>query len=146
MGEPALFECAVEANPMTSHTIRWERRATKDSDREYRMDSRTETTKGLMTRKDEAALMLTVLNSTARDSGVFVCVADNGIGNREERNETFLLVRRKLTHFSCVICACACFFISRIRRHLLYIRWMSKTNVVSRLRHFKWGLLRNGRQ
>ena len=99
LGEPALFECAVEANPMTAHTIRWERRPTKDSDWDYRMESRTETTKGLMTRKDEAALMLTVLNSTAKDSGVFVCVADNGIGDKEERNETFLLVRRKLTHF-----------------------------------------------
>ena len=41
-------------------------------------------------------LLLTVLNSTAEDSGPFWCVADNGIGNVEVKNATYLLVRRKL--------------------------------------------------
>ena len=40
-------------------------------------------------------LLLTVLNSTAEDSGPFWCVADNGIGNIEVKNATYLLVRRK---------------------------------------------------
>ena len=40
-------------------------------------------------------LLLTVLNATASDSGPFWCVADNGIGNIEIKNATYLLVRRK---------------------------------------------------
>ena len=98
-GEQALFECAVEANPITATTIRWERRPTSEADLDYDMASRTKTTAGLSTSKTKSALMLTVLNATAEDSGVFVCVADNGLGDVDgesvARNETFLLVRRK---------------------------------------------------
>ena len=112
-GDPAHFECAVSANPLTSETIRWERK-------NYDMGSRTITTPGAP--KDHAnffetdqisseegkespktasvqqhrgVVLLTVLNATAEDSGLFWCVADNGIGGREVRNATYLLVRRK---------------------------------------------------
>ena len=44
-------------------------------------------------------LLLTVLNSTASDSGPFWCVADNGIGNIEIKNATYLLVRRKFLSY-----------------------------------------------
>ena len=50
----------------------------------------------------KGVVLLTVLNATAEDSGLFWCVADNGIGGREVRNATYLLVRRKfesLQHF-----------------------------------------------
>ena len=47
-------------------------------------------------------LLLTVLNATASDSGPFWCVADNGIGNIEIKNATYLLVRRKFFyHMTC---------------------------------------------
>ena len=38
-GEPALLECAVDANPLNNHTIRWERK-------NYDMASRTKTSMG----------------------------------------------------------------------------------------------------
>ena len=38
-GDPAHFECAVSANPLTAETIRWERK-------NYDMLSRTVTTPG----------------------------------------------------------------------------------------------------
>ena len=40
-------------------------------------------------------VLLTVLNATSDDSGLFWCVADNGIGGKPVRNATLLLVRRK---------------------------------------------------
>jgi hypothetical protein len=46
--------------------------------------------------QQRGVVLLTVLNATAEDSGLFWCVADNGIGGRQVRNATFLLVRRKL--------------------------------------------------
>ena len=47
------------------------------------------------TASNVGVLLLTVLNATAEDSGPFWCVADNGLGNVEVRNATYLLVRRK---------------------------------------------------
>ena len=111
-GDPAHFECAVSANPLTSETIRWERK-------NYDMLSRTVTTPGApkdqtnyfeteqlsgeegkelakpgFVQQQRGVVLLTVLNATAEDSGLFWCVADNGIG-KEVRNATYLLVRRK---------------------------------------------------
>ena len=40
-------------------------------------------------------VLLTVLNATSDDSGLFWCVADNGVGGKTVRNATLLLVRRK---------------------------------------------------
>ncbi len=44
-------------------------------------------------------VLLTVLNSTASDSGYFACVADNGVGGVVATNTTILLVRRKAIFF-----------------------------------------------
>jgi len=120
-GDPAHFECAVSANPLTAETIRWERK-------NYDMLSRTVTAPGapkeqthyfehvdhvstddgktsselvnagsghVQQQQHKGVVLLTVLNATAEDSGLFWCVADNGIGGREVRNATYLLVRRK---------------------------------------------------
>ena len=106
-GEPALLECAVDANPLNNHTIRWERK-------NYDMASRTKTSMGSPTstmlssvtsnsvnslfggQENVGVVMLTVLNATAEDSGEFWCVASNGLGGQTARNASFLLVRRKL--------------------------------------------------
>lgn len=96
-GEPAHFECAADAKPLTPKTIQW----TRD---DYPMQTRTKTTEGSSKKKldDEGndmnmgVLLLTVLNATAEDSGMFWCVADNGIGEKIVKKSTFLLVRRKL--------------------------------------------------
>ena len=101
-GEPAHFECAVDANPLTSTTIRWERPG-------YDMAGKTKTAKGSPAATKSiysgdggdddnvGVVLLTVLNATAADSGMFYCVADNGIdGSRIVRNATYLLVRRKI--------------------------------------------------
>jgi hypothetical protein len=120
-GDPAHFECAVSANPLTAETIRWERK-------NYDMLSRTVTAPGapkeqthyfehadhvstddgktsaelgsgqVQQQQHKGVVLLTVLNATAEDSGLFWCVADNGIGGREVRNATYLLVRRKLLY------------------------------------------------
>jgi len=45
--------------------------------------------------QQRGVVLLTVLNATAEDSGLFWCVANNGIGGKEVRNATYLLVRRK---------------------------------------------------
>ncbi|XP_059086903.1 synaptogenesis protein syg-2-like [Tigriopus californicus] len=98
-GEPAHLECAVDAMPLGSKTIRWER----DN---YDLASRTKTTMGSpATTLDGNAnsnigvVLLTVLNATAEDSGMFWCVADNGIDNDEGtprvRNGSLLMVRHK---------------------------------------------------
>ena len=112
-GEPALLECAVDANPLNNHTIRWERK-------NYDMAGRTKTSMGSPTsmassmlssssmvtsksvnslfggQENVGVVMLTVLNATAEDSGEFWCVASNGLGGQIARNASFLLVRRKL--------------------------------------------------
>ena len=49
-------------------------------------------------------LLLTVLNSTADDSGPFWCIADNGIGGVEVKNATYLLVRRKYLYLLYLFC------------------------------------------
>lgn len=115
-GEPAHLECAVDANPLTESTIRWERPA-------YDMTGRTKTTMGSPTtssfsegdntqmlsaplaansvnsfharQKNIGVVLLTVLNSTAEDSGQFWCVASNRVGGTVARNATYLLVRHK---------------------------------------------------
>lgn len=100
-GEPAHFECAVDANPLTPHTIKWEGPAPN-----YDMDAKTKTTAGAPAQKsgpgrveNVGVVLLTVLNATKEDSGPFTCVARNGIGTTEVRNGTFLLVRRKSVSF-----------------------------------------------
>ena len=105
-GEPAHLECAVDANPMDTNTIRWERKG-------YDMTQRTKTTMGAPTTtllsnphgnsvnsvftpsQNIGVVLLTVLNATAQDSGEFWCVASNGIGGMAARNASFLLVRRE---------------------------------------------------
>ncbi|XP_040568180.1 nephrin isoform X2 [Lepeophtheirus salmonis] len=95
-GEPALFECAVDANPFNIQTIHWFRE-------NYDMEGRTKTTQGSVVDKSGSGgehvgtVMLTVLNATASDSGAFWCEADNGIERRGRiaRNRTYLLVRHK---------------------------------------------------
>jgi hypothetical protein len=100
-GEPALFECQVDASPITPTTIRWERPG-------YDMDTKTKTTNGspgpagtssgMSSNGNVGVVLLTVLNATAEDSGPFECVSENGIGGKgtQVRNQTYLLVRRKL--------------------------------------------------
>ena len=121
-GEPAHLECRVDANPLTDSTIAWRRpepgydmkSKTKTTrglpgpgkSLESRISGKSATKTvntqlpGLATDSNGegsnvGALLLTVLNATADDSGPFWCVADNGIGNVEVRNATYLLVRRK---------------------------------------------------
>ncbi len=95
-GEPALFECKVDASPIRPDTIRWERSG-------YDMEGKTKTTSGSPAsgesdRANIGVVLLTVLNSTADDSGPFDCVAENGVGGAgtSVRNQTYLLVRREL--------------------------------------------------
>ena len=122
-GEPAHLECRVDANPLTDDTITWRRlepgydmksktKTTRglpgpgQSLGSIQLSSKADTTKvntqlsnlGPNTSPEGSnvgVLLLTVLNSTADDSGQFWCVADNGIGNIEVKNATYLLVRRK---------------------------------------------------
>lgn len=97
-GEPAQFECAVDANPLTPHTINWEGPTPN-----YDMAAKTKIGAGVPVQKNNGrggvenvgVVLLTVLNATKEDSGPFTCVARNGIGSGEVRNSTFLLVRRK---------------------------------------------------
>lgn len=49
--------------------------------------------------QQRGVVLLTVLNATAEDSGLFWCVANNGIGGKEVRNATYLLVRRESLSF-----------------------------------------------
>jgi hypothetical protein len=53
--------------------------------------------------QQRGVVLLTVLNATAEDSGLFWCVANNGIGGKEVRNATYLLVRRKFLHLIFII-------------------------------------------
>ena len=96
-GEPAHFECAVDAKPLTPKTIQWYRS-------DYDMKTKTKTTEGSSKKSVDddgnpmnmGVVLLTVLNATADDSGKFWCVATNGIhGGEIVRKSTFLLVRRK---------------------------------------------------
>jgi len=85
-GEPAHLECAAEGAPNAQ--MRWERAG-------YDMEGRTQTTAGSpSTSSSQQAILLTVVNATAADSGAFACVADNGVGP-PARNLSILLVRRK---------------------------------------------------
>ena len=109
-GDPAHFECAVSSNPFTPETIRWERQnydmlsktittpgAPKDADAFF-VDGQTSTEDKHYKKEfnqHKGVVLLTVLNATAEDSGLFWCVANNGIGGKEIKNATFLLVRRK---------------------------------------------------
>ena len=113
----------MDANPLTDNTITWRRLETgydmKTKTKTTRglpgpgqslgsiqLSSKSDTKKvntqlsnlGPNTSPEGSnvgVLLLTVLNSTADDSGPFWCVADNGIGNIEVKNATYLLVRRK---------------------------------------------------
>jgi len=89
-GESANLECAVDANPSTEATLRWERPG-------YDMTTKTKTTPGSFdpAKPNKRSVMLTVLNATAADSGKFWCVANNGVGDTVIKNATFLLVRHK---------------------------------------------------
>ncbi len=82
---------------MRPDTVRWVRSGEDAAD--YDMKGRTKTEKGDPGTNDTSVgvLLLTVLNSTAADSGHFACVADNGVAGEVAVNETVLLVRRK--HF-----------------------------------------------
>ena len=114
-GEPAHFECAVDANPMKPESNIWFARAQDKSpfvpgyldETKYDMAGKTKTTVGSPSNvrnlingstildQNLGVVMLTVLNATAEDCGKFLCLADNGLGQVAER-ETFLLVRREL--------------------------------------------------
>ncbi len=108
-GEPAHLECAADARPLNPGTIRWARGG-EDSDH-YDFEGRTKTTTGTVNNVTSGlaaaisgsssvnlgVLLLTVVNASAFDSGPFVCLADNGVGDVVVKNQTFLLVRRKFT-------------------------------------------------
>ena len=129
-GQPAHLECRVDANPLTDSTISWKRlepgydmklktkttRGLPGSGQSVMSNAMAETSgiKSVNTQlpafdsnvnsdgSNIGTLLLTVLNSTASDSGPFWCVADNGIGNIEIKNATYLLVRRKFFyHITC---------------------------------------------
>ena len=78
-GANAEFACFVNANPIAEDTIKW----TRDG---FDMETRTVST------NISNAVYLTVKNVSSEDSGIFDCVANNGIGE-EVKNSTFLLVR-----------------------------------------------------
>ena len=96
-GSPAHFECAVDAWPMTQSTIAWKRGRVNELDdaTAYDMAARTKMTAGGARGGKVGAVMLTVINATAEDSGVFVCEAYNGVGDVVVRKTTYLLVDRK---------------------------------------------------
>lgn len=83
-GSNAFLECQVDANPLTDDVIRWQRsnfdmgrtRQSIENGRSY----------------------LIINNVTKEDSGIFLCVADNGIGSEAQKAST-LLVKRK--YFLC---------------------------------------------
>ena len=135
-GEPAHLECRVDANPLTDDTITWKRlepgydmksktkttRGLPGPGQTIEQLSENNGVKSVNTQLSKfgtsktspdgtnvGVLLLTVLNSTAEDSGPFWCVADNGIGNVEVKNATYLLVRRKLIlnnvyHYQFILC------------------------------------------
>ena len=126
-GQPAHLECRVDANPLTDSTISWKRlepgydmksktkttRGLPGSGQSVMSNAMAETSgiKSVNTQlpafdsnvnsdgSNIGTLLLTVLNATASDSGPFWCVADNGIGNIEVKNATYLLVRRKFLSY-----------------------------------------------
>ncbi|XP_042902394.1 nephrin isoform X3 [Parasteatoda tepidariorum] len=79
-GSNAFLECQVDANPLSDDVIGWQRpnfdmsrtRQSIENGRSY----------------------LIINNVTKDDSGVFLCVADNGIGN-EARKASTLIVKHK---------------------------------------------------
>lgn len=79
-GSNAFLECQVDANPVSNDVIRWQR-ANFDMGR---------------TRQsvENGRSYLIIHNVTREDSGIFLCVADNGIGNEATR-ASILLVKHK---------------------------------------------------
>ncbi|XP_055938972.1 nephrin-like isoform X2 [Argiope bruennichi] len=79
-GSNAFLECQVDANPLSDDVIRWQRpnfdmsrtRQSIENGRSY----------------------LIINNVTREDSGIFLCVADNGIGNEAQKAST-LVVKHK---------------------------------------------------
>jgi len=71
----------ADANPLEADSVTWKREG-------FDMAGRTQQTFSPASR----AKYLVVRNVTAEDSGEFVCVANNGIGE-EVKNSSFLLVR-----------------------------------------------------
>lgn len=78
-GSNAFLECQVDANPLSDDVIRWQRpnfdmsrtRSSIENGRSY----------------------LIINNVTREDSGVFLCVADNGIGNEAQKTSTLVVKR-----------------------------------------------------
>lgn len=85
-GDNAEFVCSVDANPIKADTIKWVRAGGDGNEAPAGLESR------MITANVSNALYLTVRNVTAKDSGAFECVANNGVG-KEVRNKTYLLVR-----------------------------------------------------
>ncbi|KAG8196719.1 hypothetical protein JTE90_023227 [Oedothorax gibbosus] len=79
-GSNAFLECQVDANPLSDDVIRWERT-------NFDM-SRTRSS------IENGRSYLIINNVTREDSGVFLCVADNGIGNEAQKAST-LVVKHK---------------------------------------------------
>ncbi|GFY43633.1 nephrin [Trichonephila inaurata madagascariensis] len=79
-GSNAFLECQVDANPLSDDVITWQRpnfdmsrtRQSIENGRSY----------------------LIINNVTREDSGIFLCVADNGIGNEAQKAST-LVVKHK---------------------------------------------------
>ncbi|XP_023332616.1 nephrin isoform X4 [Eurytemora carolleeae] len=84
-GAPAEIKCNVDATPLTASTLSWKRP-------DYKFEERGKI------RLTDSGSVLTLFNTTKSDSGVFTCIANNGVPASKpvEISETFyLLVRHK---------------------------------------------------
>ncbi|KFM57797.1 Nephrin, partial [Stegodyphus mimosarum] len=80
LGSNAFLECQVDANPLSDDVIRWQR-----------MNFDMSRTRQSM---ENGRSYLIINNVTREDSGIFLCVADNGIGNEAQKAST-LVVKHK---------------------------------------------------
>lgn len=88
-GSNAFLECQVDANPLTDDVIRWQRP-------NFDM-SRTKQS------IENGRSYLIMNNVTREDSGIFYCVADNGIGSEAQKSSILLVKRKSETWFYFII-------------------------------------------
>ena len=83
-GESAVLECEADGNPITKDLVKWKRSG-------FSMDTRTSTV------HDRSRGVLTVTNVTIKDTGVFQCVANNGVGEPATQ-DVEMIVKCKFTN------------------------------------------------
>ncbi|XP_047999981.1 nephrin isoform X1 [Leguminivora glycinivorella] len=81
-GEDATLACTATGNPLTSEHIRWERK-------DYNFKSRTSSS---FDSKNLTSYLI-INQATKDDVGNFECIVNNGIGDRESKQEVMLVVK-----------------------------------------------------